>query len=469
MTAEEMKAEAQQPFTVEGVDITPKQDEGILKLIKTEGAGDETPMIGDKVSVHYTGWLLDRSKFDSSRDRADKFTFDLGKGQVIKAWDIAVATMKTGEICQIICKPEYAYGASGSPPKIPPNATLVFEIELFEFKGEDLTDEENGGIIRRTRVKGEGYSKPNDGAMVEIHLQGYHGDRLFDERDVQFEVGEGESHDIPPGLEKVVQQMEKGEESVVYLRPLYGFGSGGNEKFQIPRDAELRYEIKLKSFEKAKESWEMNAEEKLEQGVIVKDRGTQYFKEGKYKQASLQYKKIVSWLENESGLTGENEANAKALTLAAFLNLAMCFLKSKEYLQALENCNKALEQDKNNEKALFRRGEAYLGVNEYDSAKEDFHKVLSLYPSNKAAKAQLAVCQQKIRQQHERDKKIYANMFQRFAERDAKLEAEKGHGGKGDHKEVMSALEDVDMKEVEKTPVSEQNDIDNTENVDMEG
>ncbi|XP_069084254.1 peptidyl-prolyl cis-trans isomerase FKBP4 isoform X2 [Pleurodeles waltl] len=377
--------------------------------------------------------------------------------------------MKTGEICQIICKPEYAYGASGSPPKIPPNATLVFEIELFEFKGEDLTDEENGGIIRRTRVKGEGYSKPNDGAMVEIHLQGYHGDRLFDERDVQFEVGEGESHDIPPGLEKVVQQMEKGEESVVYLRPLYGFGSGGNEKFQIPRDAELRYEIKLKSFEKAKESWEMNAEEKLEQGVIVKDRGTQYFKEGKYKQASLQYKKIVSWLENESGLTGENEANAKALTLAAFLNLAMCFLKSKEYLQALENCNKALEQDKNNEKALFRRGEAYLGVNEYDSAKEDFHKVLSLYPSNKAAKAQLAVCQQKIRQQHERDKKIYANMFQRFAERDAKLEAEKGHGGKGDHKEVMSALEDVDMKEVEKTPVSEQNDIDNTENVDMEG
>lgn len=469
MTAEEMKAEAQQPFAVEGVDITPKQDEGILKLIKKEGSGDENPMIGDKVSVHYTGWLLDRSKFDSSRDRADKFTFDLGKGEVIKAWDIAVATMKTGEICQIICKPEYAYGASGSPPKIPPNATLAFEIELFEFKGEDLTDDENGGIIRRTRVKGEGYSIPKDGSMVEIHLQGYHGDRLFDERDVQFEVGEGESHDIPPGLEKAVQQMEKGEESVVHLRPLYGFGSGGNEKFQIPGDAELRYEIKLKSFEKAKESWEMNAEEKLEQGAIVKDRGTQYFKEGKYKQASLQYKKIVSWLENESGLTGENEANAKALTLAAFLNLAMCFLKTKEYLQALENCNKALEQDKNNEKALFRRGEAYLGMNEYDSAKEDFHKVLNLYPSNKAAKAQLAVCQQKIRQHHERDKKTYANMFQRFAERDAKLEAEKGHGGKGDHKEVKSALEDVEMKEAEKTPLSEQNNVENTENVDMEG
>ncbi|XP_069484223.1 peptidyl-prolyl cis-trans isomerase FKBP4 [Ambystoma mexicanum] len=470
MTAEEMKAEAQQTFSVEGADITPKQDGGILKQIKKEGSGEESPMIGDKVSVHYTGWLLDGTQFDSSRNRADKFSFDIGKGQVIKAWDIAVATMKIGEICQIICKPEYAYGASGSPPKIPPNAVLVFEVELFEFKGEDLTDEEDGGIIRRIRVKGEGYSKPNDGAIVDIFLQGYHKDSLFDERDVQFEVGEGESHGIPPGLEKVVQQMEKGEEAVVYLRPMYGFGSAGSERFKIPQDAELRYEIKLKTFEKAKEAWEMNGEEKLEQGAIVKERGTQYFKDGKYKQASLQYKKIVSWLENESGLSGENGEKAKALTLAAFLNLAMCHLKSKEYPQALENCNKALEQDKNNEKALFRRGEAYLGMNEFDSAKEDFSMALRLYPSNKAAKAQLAVCQQRIKQQHERDKKTYANMFQRFAERDAKRDAEKGHTGKGDHKEEpKAASEDVEMKEeVEKVSETE-NEVAETQNATMEG
>nr|XP_033804380.1 peptidyl-prolyl cis-trans isomerase FKBP4-like [Geotrypetes seraphini] len=170
----------------------------------------------NKVFVHYTGWLLDGTKFDSSRDRKDKFTFDLGKGQVIKAWDIAVATMKNGEICQIICKPEYAYGSSGSPPKIPPNATLAFEVELFEFKGEDLSEDEDGGIIRRIRVKGEGYSKPNDGAVVEIHLEGYCEDRMFDQRDLRFEIGEGESHNIPPGLEKALQQMEKGEECVMF-------------------------------------------------------------------------------------------------------------------------------------------------------------------------------------------------------------------------------------------------------------
>ncbi|XP_032071097.1 peptidyl-prolyl cis-trans isomerase FKBP4-like [Thamnophis elegans] len=103
----------------EGLDITAKCDGGVLKVVKKEGTGTECPMIGDRVTVHYTGWLLDGSKFDSSRDRKDKFSFNFGKGEVIKAWDIAVGTMKIGELCQIVCKPEYAYGSAGSPPKIP--------------------------------------------------------------------------------------------------------------------------------------------------------------------------------------------------------------------------------------------------------------------------------------------------------------------------------------------------------------
>ncbi|WP_258318165.1 FKBP-type peptidyl-prolyl cis-trans isomerase, partial [Escherichia coli] len=77
---------------------------------------------------------------------------------------------------------------------------------------------------------------------------------------------------------------EKGEHSIVYLKPSYAFGSVGKERFQIPPHAELRYEVRLKSFEKAKESWEMSSAEKLEQSNIVKERGTAYFKEGKYKQ-----------------------------------------------------------------------------------------------------------------------------------------------------------------------------------------
>uniref|UniRef100_A0A672P8G3 peptidylprolyl isomerase n=1 Tax=Sinocyclocheilus grahami TaxID=75366 RepID=A0A672P8G3_SINGR len=87
----------------------------------------KSPMIGDRVYVHYTGRLLNGKKFDSSLDRKEPFVFNVGKGQVIKAWDIGVCSMLKGEVCLMLCKPEYAYGSSGSPPKVPPNATLVFE------------------------------------------------------------------------------------------------------------------------------------------------------------------------------------------------------------------------------------------------------------------------------------------------------------------------------------------------------
>lgn len=423
MTAEEVVNDGPS-IPIEGEDITPKKDGGVLKLVKVEGTGTELPMTGDKVFVHYVGTLLDGTQFDSSRDRGEKFSFELGKGQVIKAWDIGVATMKIGEICQLICKPEYAYGAAGSPPKIPPNATLLFQVELFEFRGEDLTEDEDGGIIRRIINKGEGYTKPNEGATVEVCLEGSHEERVFDERELKFEVGDGESLGLPPGVEKALQAMEQGEESLFTIKPKYGFGAAGSDKFNIPPGATLQYKIKLNAFEKAKESWEMNSFEKLEQSVIVKEKGTQYFKEGKYKQAAVQYKRIVSWLESESSLQGEEEEKAKALRLAAYLNLAMCYLKLHEPSPALDNCDKALELDSNNEKALFRRGEALVVMKEFDRAREDFQRVTQLYPANKAAKSQIVLCQKHIKAQHEKDKRLYANMFQKFAERDAKKEAE---------------------------------------------
>jgi len=425
MTAEEQTSEGQHTIPMEGEDISPKKDGGVLKLVKREGTGTELPMTGDKVFVHYVGTLLDGTLFDSSRDRGERFSFELGKGQVIKAWDIGVATMKVGEVSQLICKPELAYGSAGSPPKIPPNATLVFEVELFEFRGEDITDEEDGGIIRRITTKGQGYTKPNEGAAVEVTVEGTCEGRVFDERELKFEIGDGESLGLPAGVEKAIQAMEQGEEALFIIKPKYGFGNEGNAKYNIPGGATLQYKIKLAAFEKAKESWEMNSTEKLEQSIIVKEKGTQYFKEGKYKQASVQYKRIVSWLEHESSLSEEDEKKAKTLRLAAHLNLAMCFLKLQEPNQVLENCDKALELDASNEKALFRRGEALCGMKEFDKARDDFQQVVQLYPANKAAKSQMVLCQKYIKEQHEKDKRIYANMFQKFAERDSKKEAEK--------------------------------------------
>jgi FKBP-type peptidyl-prolyl cis-trans isomerase len=105
------------------------KDQLIIEKINT-GTG-ASPKKGDLVTVHYTGWLTDGSKFDSSVDRDEPFAFSLGLGQVIAGWDQGVATMCVGDKVKLTIPPQLGYGVGGYPGAIPPNATLVFEVELL--------------------------------------------------------------------------------------------------------------------------------------------------------------------------------------------------------------------------------------------------------------------------------------------------------------------------------------------------
>lgn len=106
-------------------------ESGLKYEILQEGDGEEA-VSGKSVTVHYTGWLVDGSKFDSSVDRNSPFSFSLGKGMVIQGWDEGVAGMKIGEKRKLTIPAELGYGSRGAGTVIPPDATLVFDVELME-------------------------------------------------------------------------------------------------------------------------------------------------------------------------------------------------------------------------------------------------------------------------------------------------------------------------------------------------
>jgi peptidylprolyl isomerase len=135
-------------FEVELVDIPPGSpdapievseaeftttDSGLMYYDLEEGTGD-SPQEGQVVNAHYTGWLEDGTKFDSSIDRGQPFQFVIGAGQVIPGWDEGIGTMKVGGKRQLIIPSELAYGESGAGGVIPPNATLIFEVELLDVQ-----------------------------------------------------------------------------------------------------------------------------------------------------------------------------------------------------------------------------------------------------------------------------------------------------------------------------------------------
>lgn len=162
---------------------------------------------GAEVTVHYTGWLMDGTRFDSSRDRDDPFTLKLGAGQVIPGWEQGLQGMRVGEIRELIIPPGMAYGARGAGGVIPPNATLRFEVELLDVKLPPFSELDNRGLAEMIAkgVKVVDIRRPEEWHQTGV-VEGSHLLTAFDR------YGR-----IEPGFVGAFQQLVAKDEPVVLI------------------------------------------------------------------------------------------------------------------------------------------------------------------------------------------------------------------------------------------------------------
>lgn len=393
------------------IDIT--GDGGVIKQIVEKGTGpeDQTPKTGNDVEVHYVGRLQNGEIFDQSRD---PFKFQLGIGQVIKGWDKAVATMTLGEKALVTIKPDYAYGVSGSG-KIPPNATLEFEITLLSFNDEkELVPDK--GIMKKIVKDGVDYKTPAYETKCSVNLKLYNTSDpsiVYEECSKDLVVGD---EGMTQALEKALCSMKKDEKSLFKATPAYGFGDVVTNigAMEIPPNTPITYEIELLNFEKEKEAWELDSfAEKRDFALKRKNDGNSFYGSNKYKMAIRKYDRAIDIVGYKSGLSETEKSELiKEIDIPCHGNLAQCYLKEKNYKKALEHANKVLDLDKNNAKALWRRGEALFGLNEVESAEADFKAAIELQPNDKAIQASLKKAQMESKKLKEKEKQMWKKVFQ---------------------------------------------------------
>lgn len=399
-----------------GVDVSVAQDGGILKAVLSEGIGTATPSFGSEVTVHYTGTLNDGSQFDSSRGRG-VFKFTLGQGQVIKGWDEGVKSMKKGERSVFTLRPEYAYGDAGSPPKIPANATLTFDIELISWKAEDISENSDGSILRRFVKKGkESWGNVVDCAEATVKcriVKSSLDEVVHDFGKINFRVGEAELANLPVGIDFAVKKMNRGDVARLTLSGKADLKAECRKALGLQEFGEYEYELELVEFEKVQEAWEMDDQTKIEQAELSKSKGTERLKDQKYDLSIKHYNRVISLLDHQE--TKENNekfeeisSKFKSLKLAAFLNLSLVYPKIAENYKAISAADDAIKIDPENEKAFFRRGTARMAGNDLEAAISDFKKVVEVNKENKTAAKNMKICSERRKKQKEEEKKKYA-------------------------------------------------------------
>ncbi|KPI89735.1 putative FKBP-type peptidyl-prolyl isomerase [Leptomonas seymouri] len=423
--ASSVSDDSQPPMEVDyPVDVeveVPGTNSGLHKTVLVEGTGAR-PVKGAKVSVHYVGTLEDGTKFDSSRDRGEYFDFTLGRGQVIKGWDKGVATMRIGEKAILKCSPEYGYGASGSPPTIPANATLLFEVELFAWSREvDISHDKDRSLMMDVLKDGVEFENPAFESSVTMDVMIYVG--RFDPEDkgrnqTPVKALSGWSvvvgvTPLPPYLEDFLYKMRKEEAAACRVRS--DLIPDAVPEFSIPSSADrnhqdVTYVVEISALSRSK-TYDFSGLAKIEEGEKRKEAGNDAFKAGNLVLAEKFYRRALEFVGEDYGYDDADKPECHRVRISAMGNLAQVLLMRQKYSESIGFSQRVLDLDPGNAKALFRLAKAQDGMQEWDAAMKSLDKILAADPSSADAMALRSKIQQAQKAYDQKQKSIFKKMF----------------------------------------------------------
>ncbi|CAK58920.1 unnamed protein product (macronuclear) [Paramecium tetraurelia] len=270
---------------------------------------------------------------------------------------------------------------------------------------------EDGGVKKRILQEGQG-EMPIDGSRCKILFKGTLDDgTIFDqyldkERPYKFRIG---NEILIKGFDIALKSMKVGEKAELKITPNYGYGNEGDQYKNVPQNANLTYEIQLLNFKEGKmQKWEMTTEEKQQEAINKRTKGTSLFKQQNYKEAYKIYKKALSYCTLTT--TEGNELKASLQ-----LNLSICSYQLEQYKDSIDYAKKALDLKTNQQqklKALYRKALAHIKITELDEAQADLREALNIDSTNSAVIEELSKVKQILKETKMKEKEIYSKLFQ---------------------------------------------------------
>ncbi|XP_047330537.1 peptidyl-prolyl cis-trans isomerase PASTICCINO1 [Impatiens glandulifera] len=409
-------------FEIELIDFSKakviSEDFGVIKIAVVEGLGWETPREPYEVEA----WISARTgdgKEILSRSQEKPFFITLGKSEVPKGLEMGIGTMSKGEKAIFYVTEQYL---TESPllPLLEGIQEVRFDVELVHFiQVRDMLGD--GRLIKRRVRDGQGefpMDCPLHDSLLRVHYKGMllneektvFYDTKFDNDGQALEFGSGEGL-VPEGLEMCVRLMLPGEVALVTCPPDYAY-----DKFPrpptVPEGAHIQWEIELHGFEMTKDWTGLSFREIMDEVDKMKGTGNRLFKEGKFELAKAKYDKVLREFNHVNPQDDDEGKEFSDTRNLLHLNVAACYLKLGESRKSIEACNKVLDTNPVHVKGLYRRGMAYMSLGDFEDARNDFNKMITVDKSSESnARAALLKLKQTEIENENKARKQFKGLF----------------------------------------------------------